>query len=438
MAIDVAEPAAAEAIAHPASVPVMEGTPATRWIQLGAGVVCMAMIANLQYGWTLFVDPIAKTNHWDRASVQLAFTFFVMTETWMVPLKAWFGDRYGPRPVMMAGACLIAAAWVINAYAASLGMLYLGALVGGLGAAAIYGTCVGNALKWFPDKRGLAAGATAAGFGAGAALTVVPIGNMIAAQGYKHAFLVFGIGQGLVVLAVGLMLHAPKILHPPMVRRLSIPQAKRSVKPNEAVRTPVFWLLYVIFVLVAAGGLMTAAQLAPIASDYGIAKTPVSLFGIGALALTFALSLDRILDGLGRPLFGMLSDRIGRENTMAIAFSTAAIMLLLLGLAGRDPYVFIFASAFYFLVFGEIYSLFPATCGDTFGSRYASTNAGMLYTAKGFGALLVPIASVIAAHYGWRAVFMVTVGFNVIAAVLALFVLAPVRRRYIAESFIMR
>ncbi len=437
MLTDAAE-SAADTIARPVVVPVMEGTPATRWIQLGAGVVCMAMIANLQYGWTLFVDPISKTNHWDRASVQLAFTFFVMTETWMVPLKAWIGDRYGPRPVMMAGAVLIAIAWVINAYAHSLGLLYLGAVVAGLGAAAIYGTCVGNALKWFPDKRGLAAGATAAGFGAGAALTVVPIAQMIAAAGYRHAFLVFGIGQGLVVLLVGLIIHAPKILHPPIVRRLSIPQAKRSVKPNKAVRTPVFWLLYVIFALVAAGGLMTAAQISPIANDYGIAKTPVALFGISAAALTFALSLDRILDGLGRPLFGMLSDRIGREFTMGIAFTTAAAMLLLLGIAGRDPVVFVVASALYFLVFGEIYSLFPATCGDTFGSRYASTNAGMLYTAKGFGALLVPIASVIAAHYSWEAVFMVTVGLNVTAALLALFVLRPMRRRYIADSFIMR
>ena len=437
MLTDAAE-SAADTIARPVVVPVMEGTPATRWIQLGAGVVCMAMIANLQYGWTLFVDPISKTNHWDRASVQLAFTFFVMTETWMVPLKAWIGDRYGPRPVMMAGAVLIAIAWVINAYAHSLGLLYLGAVVAGLGAAAIYGTCVGNALKWFPDKRGLAAGATAAGFGAGAALTVVPIAQMIAAAGYRHAFLFFGIGQGIVVLLVGLVIHAPKILHPPIVRRLSIPQAKRSVKPNKAVRTPVFWLLYVIFALVAAGGLMTAAQISPIANDYGIAKTPVALFGISAAALTFALSLDRILDGIGRPLFGMLSDRIGREFTMGIAFTTAAAMLLLLGIAGRDPIVFVVASAFYFLVFGEIYSLFPATCGDTFGSRYASTNAGMLYTAKGFGALLVPIASVIAAHYSWEAVFMVTVGLNVTAALLALFVLRPMRRRYIADSFIMR
>lgn len=438
MASDAVDPArGTAALSLEASAAKAAATPG-RWIQLGLGILCMTMIANLQYGWTLFVDPIAKTQHWDRGSVQWAFTIFVLTETWLVPVKAYFVDRHGPRPIVMIGAVLIASAWILNSFAASLFVLYAGAVVGGLGAAAIYGTCVGNALKWFPDKRGLAAGATAAGFGAGAALTVIPIGNMIAASGYQHTFLVFGIGQGVVVFLAALGLNAPKILHPPIPKRLSIPQAKRSVKPAVAVRKPVFWLLYVTFVMVAAGGLMTAAQLAPIAADYGIAKTPVTLAGISMVALTFALTLDRILDGLGRPLFGLLSDRIGREPTMGIAFSVAALMLFLLGVAGRDPLVFVLASAFYFLVFGEIYSLFPATCGDTFGSRYATTNAGLLYTAKGVGALLVPIASNLAKAQGWQTVFYLTVGLNVAAAMLAIFVLRPVRRRFIADSFLMR
>lgn len=409
-----------------------------RWAQLALGILCMAMIANLQYGWTLFVDPIGKANHWDRASVQLAFTIFVITETWLVPVKSWFVDRYGPRPVVMLGAALIAGAWVLNGLATSLAVLYAAAALGGFGAAAIYGTCVGNALKWFPDKRGLAAGATAAGFGAGAALTVVPISQMIAASGYRHTFLVFGIGQGLVVLVASLFLHAPEILHPARLPRLRIPRSKRNFKPSRMVRQPVFWLLYLAFVLVAAGGLMTAAQIAPIAADYGIAKSPVALAGLSFGALTLALSLDRVLDGLGRPLFGLLSDRIGRENTMGIAFGFAAAMLLLLGTKGREPLVFVFASAFYFLVFGEIYSLFPATCGDTFGPKFAATNAGMLYTAKGTAALLVPLASVLAHAYGWRPVFFITVGLNVAAALLALFVIKPIRMRFIADTAIMR
>lgn len=409
-----------------------------RWLQLGLGILCMTMIANLQYGWTLFVDPIGKANHWDRASVQLAFTIFVVTETWLVPVKSWISDRYGPRRVMMLGGVLIALSWTLDSMASSLTVLYIGAAVGGFGAAAIYGTCVGNALKWFPDKRGLAVGATAAGFGAGAALTVVPIGHMIATDGYRHTFLVFGLGQGLVVLLASLALHAPSVLHPAKLPRLRIPQSKRNFKPNKVVRQPVFWLLYIAFVAVAAGGLMTAAQIAPIAADYGIAKSPLSIAGLSFVVLPLALSLDRILDGIGRPLFGLLADHIGRENTMAIAFSFAALMLLLLGLHGRDPIVFVLASALYFLVFGEIYSLFPATCGDTFGPKFAATNAGLLYTAKGAAALLVPLASVLSRDHGWRPVFEIAVGLNVGAALLAFFVIKPIRLRFIADTAIMR
>lgn len=410
---------------------------ARRWIQLALGILCMAMTANLQYGWTLFVDPIAKAQHWDRASVQWAFTIFVITETWLVPVKAWFMDRYGPRPVVMLGGVLIAVAWVLNSIATSLAMLYLAAFVGGLGAAAIYGTCVGNALKWFPDKRGLAAGATAAGFGAGAALTIVPIGKMIATSGYQQAFLVFGLGQGIVVCLAALFLTVPTVLHPAKQKLLRIPQSKRNFKPEIMVKQPVFWLLYLPFVMVAAGGLMTAAQIAPIAGDYGIAKTPVSIAGITAATLTFALTLDRVLDGFGRPLFGLLSDRIGRENTMGIAFFTGALMLLLLGNYGKDPVIFVLASAFYFMVFGEIYSLFPATCGDTFGPKFAATNAGLLYTAKGTASFLVPLASILAKAHGWQSVFYLVVGLNVTAALIALFVLKPVRKRFIEATALM-
>ena len=408
--------------------------PANRWVQLAIGVVCMAMIANLQYGWTLFVDPIAKAQHWGRADIQIAFTVFVVTETWLVPVEAWFVDKFGPKPVILAGAILIGLAWVINSVAATLPVLYLGAVVGGIGAGCVYGTCVGNALKWFPDKRGLAAGATAAGFGAGAALTVVPIAAMIKADGYQHAFLVFGIGQGLVVAFLSAFIQKPNYLGPAAKKRLAIPQTNANFEPRHVLRQPVFWVLYATFVMVASGGLMTAAQIGPIAKDFGIAGTPVSIAGFTMAALTFAISLDRILDGFGRPLFGFVSDRIGRENTMGIAFTTAALMLALLAYDGANPIVFVLASAVFFGVFGEIYSLFPATCGDTFGSKYATTNAGMLYTAKGMAALIVPLASVLAKSQGWYAVFIITVCLNATAALVALFVLKPMRLRFINRT----
>ncbi len=405
-----------------------------RWLQLAMGVVCMAMIANLQYGWTLFVDPIDAKHHWGRVDIQWAFSLFVLTETWLVPVEAWFVDRIGPRLVIMFGAAMIALAWIVNASADSLPTLYAGAVLGGVGAGSVYGTCVGNALKWFPDRRGLAAGLTAAGFGAGAALTVVPIAMMIKSSGYEQAFFTFGIGQGLVVFCLALFIRPPSTLGPATKKPSKFPQTRVDYAPLRTLAQPVFWALYLAFVIVACCGLTFAAQVAPIAKDYKIADTQVSLLGIQGAALAVGLSLQRIFDGFGRPFFGWLSDQIGREVTMFLAFSIAAAALYVVGDFGRDPMVFVAASAIYFLVFGEIYSLFPSTCGDTFGSRFAATNAGMLYTAKGTAALIVPYASALAASGGWHSVFMIGVALNAFAALFALFVVRPMRARHIAAS----
>jgi MFS transporter, OFA family, oxalate/formate antiporter len=415
---------------QPTAQPAAEA-PYFRWLQLAMGVVCMAMIANLQYGWTLFVDPIDAKYHWGRAAIQLAFTLFVVTETWLVPVEAWFVDKYGPSIVVAFGGVMIAIAWVLNSYADTLVLLYVAAIVAGIGAGAVYGTCVGNALKWFPDRRGLAAGATAAGFGAGAAITVVPIANMISASGYQSAFFTFGIGQGVIVLLLAFFLRKPSRVMPAKKKQLNLPQTKIDFTPPQVLRSPIFWVMYLVFVMVAAGGLMTAAQIAPIAKDFKIANEPVGILGFQMAALTFAISLDRIFDGFGRPFFGWVSDQIGREHTMFIAFSTAALMILTLSVYGHIPIVFVLATAVYFGVFGEIYSLFPATSGDTFGAKFATTNNGMLYTAKGTASLLVPLASIVAASYGWQAVFVIVVALNATAALLALFVIKPMRRAFI-------
>jgi OFA family oxalate/formate antiporter-like MFS transporter len=414
-----------------AATPSAPSSSGFRWLQLIMGIVCMAMIANLQYGWTLFVDPIDASHHWGRASIQLAFSIFVVTETWLVPIEAWFVDRYGPSIVVMFGGVMIALAWVLNSYADSLGMLYAAAVIAGIGAGAVYGTCVGNALKWFPDRRGLAAGATAAGFGAGAAITVVPIASLIASNGYQAAFFYFGIAQGLIVFVLAFFIRPPAAAMPAKRKQLNLPQTKIDFTPPQTLRTPIFWIMYLVFVMVAAGGLMTAAQIAPIAHDFKIADTPVTLAGVQMAALTFAISLDRIFDGFGRPFFGWVSDTIGREHTMFIAFGTAALMLLTLSAYGHNPIVFVLATAVYFGVFGEIYSLFPATSGDTFGVKYAATNSGMLYTAKGTASLLVPLASIVAKSFGWQAVFVIAVALNATAALMALFVIKPMRRAFI-------
>jgi len=401
-------------------------TASVRPIQLVVGILCMVMIANLQYGWTLFVLPIDNKFHWGRPSIQIAFSIFVLFETWLVPIEGWLVDRFGPKIVVLVGGILVAIAWSLNSVAGTLTTLYVAAAIGGIGAGAVYGSCVGNALKWFPDRRGLAAGLTAAGFGAGSALTIIPIQGMIQTSGYEATFLWFGLGQGLVVIALSFLLRAPRPGEAPPSTRLR--QSPRDYTPVEVLVSPIFWVMYIMFVLVGAGGLMATAQLAPIASDFQIAKIPVSLLGLTLPALTFALSIDRVLNGLTRPFFGWVSDHIGRENTMFIAFGIEAAGIWALSQFGRDPVLFVMLSGVVFFAWGEIYSLFPSTCTDVYGEKYATTNAGLLYTAKGTAALLVPLANVLAAASGgWHAVFLVAALMNLTAAIMALAVLKPLR-----------
>jgi OFA family oxalate/formate antiporter-like MFS transporter len=408
-----------------------------RWWQLLFGVICMSMIANLQYGWTLFVNPIDEKYEWGRAAIQVAFTIFVLTETWLVPIEGYLVDKYGPRIVVVISSVLVGLSWVMNSFADSLTMLYIAAAIGGIGAGAVYGTCVGNALKWFPDRRGLASGLTAMGFGAGSALTIIPISSMIRADGYEATFLFFGLMQGIVVFILGWFLVAPGPGFRPAAASKAVSAAAtpaREYAPLEMIRTPVFWVMYVMFVLMATGGLMATAQLAPIARDFQIADIPVSLLGITLPALTFALSIDRVLNGVTRPFFGWVSDRIGREQTMFIAFTLEGIGILMLSAFGNDPVAFVLLTGLVFFAWGEIYSLFPATCADAYGRKYAAGNYGLLYTAKGTASLLVPVTSVMAASSGnWQTVFIAAAVMNLVAAFMALFVLKPLRLRMSAE-----
>ena len=408
---------------------------ATRWGQLIFGIICMVMIANLQYGWTLFVNPIDQKYHWGRAAIQVAFTIFVLTETWLVPLEGYLIDKFGPRVMIGGSGVLVAIAWVINSVANSLFLLYVGAAIGGIGAGVIYGGSVGNALKWFPDRRGLAAGLTAAGFGAGSALTVIPIANMIQSSGYQSAFLWFELGQGIVVVLVALFLSAPKPGEVNAPAAPAVAQTKRDYGPGEVLRTPVFWVMYAMFVMVGAGGLMATAQPAPITKDFNVGGIPVSILGITLPALTFALSIDRVLNGFCRPFFGWVSDNIGRENTMFIAFFAEGIGIWLLYLNANDPLLFVLLSGVVFFAWGEIYSLFPATCTDIYGRTFATTNYGLLYTAKGTASLLVPLANVLQVATGsWKVVFLVAAVLNIVAAVMALVVLKPMRIKTMSKG----
>jgi OFA family oxalate/formate antiporter-like MFS transporter len=406
--------------------------PVGRWVQLWLGVLCMVLIANLQYAWTLFVDPMDQAHHWGRVGIQLAFSIFVATETWLTPIAGAFVDRLGPargpRIAIAFGGLLVAIGWIVNAYADSLVLLYVGSAVCGTGGGAIYATCVGNAVKWFPDRRGLAVGLTAAGFGAGAAITIIPIGMVIAAHGYAAAFFWFGLGQGSILMVVSQVLRGPtQEVKLPLAPSSVVKQSATSFTPAEVLRSPIFWLMYLMFVAVSASGLMATAQLAPIAKDFGIDKT---IIFFGATLLSVALVVDSVLNGLARPFFGWVSDKIGRESTMGIAFALGAASYWLLAMFGASPWMFVLFGGLIFFTWGEIFSLFPSTCTDTFGPKYATTNTALLYTAKGTSAFLVPLANTLKGATGsWGTVFLVAAAANVVVVLLAVFVLKPMRTR---------
>jgi OFA family oxalate/formate antiporter-like MFS transporter len=400
------------------------------WTQLVIGIICMVMVANLQYGWTLFVGPIGEKFGWSKAAIQVTFTIFVLFETWLVPAEGYLVDKFGPRWMIVAGGILVGVSWWINSFASTLGMFYFSAVLGGIGAGAVYGTCIGNAVKWFPGRRGLAAGLTAAGFGMGSALTIIPIAKMIKSSGFQETFLTFGLFQGIVVVIAGFFIMAPTAQFIASAPKIAPGGSRYQATPVQMLGTPVFWLMYLMFVMMAAGGLMAVAQLAPIATDFGVAKVPVTLFGITLPALTFALSLDRILNGLTRPFFGWVSDRIGREQTMFIAFLLEGIGIIALANLGMNPVAFVLLSGLVFFAWGEIYSLFPSTVTDTFGAMYATTNTGLMYTAKGTASLLVPLTSLMAAKGNWHPVFIWAATLNIVAAILAIVVLKPMRAAY--------
>jgi MFS transporter, OFA family, oxalate/formate antiporter len=401
-----------------------------RWVQLAAGIISMVAVANLQYGWTLFVNPIDKAHNWGAAAIQVAYTTFILLETWLVPFEAYLVDRFGPRLLVGIGGVLVGLSWFLNSTATELWMLYVGMAVGGVGAGIVYGTAVGAALKWFPDRRGLAAGLTAAGFGAGSALTIIPIANMINSNGYQATFLTFGVLQGAIVVIASVFLRVPRTGEVPNVVT-KVRQVVRDFHPFQMLQQPVFWVMFAIMTMVGVGGNMATAQLAPVATSFGVDKVPVSLLGITLAALPFALSLDRIMNGLTRPITGWISDRVGREPTMTVMFGLQALTILALITTASNPLLFVIFSGLAFFSYGEIFSLFPAMSGDLFGRKFATTNYGLLYMSKGVASLLVPVGSALQAATGsWMPIFVVAIVLNAIASISCATILPRMRKTH--------
>jgi MFS transporter, OFA family, oxalate/formate antiporter len=353
-----------------------------RWVQLVASLLAMIMIANLQYAWTLFVQPMQAGTGWSLGDIQFAFTLFILFQTWVQPLDGWLIDRLGPRGFISAAGLLCGLGWAGIGYATSLPALYALYCAAGMGAAFVYSGSIGSALKWFKDRRGLAAGIMAAGFGGGTALFIPVISSLIASSGYRSAFLATGIFQGLIIVIVAQFLRHPPaesiaVQKGPAMSGSAI--GKRQFTTMEMLRTPQFYVMYVMFVLMATGGLLVTANAGPMAKSWGLSTA----------ALTLAATLSPIANGSSRVFWGWSSDRLGRENTMVLTFVLQSFCLLSVVLIGQQsPAMFATTLVLVYFTWGQIYSLFPATCGDYFGARHATSNYAVLYTAKGVASII--------------------------------------------------
>lgn len=389
-----------------------------RWVQLAASLVAMVMIANLQYAWTLFVEPIRQSTGWKLSDIQWGFTLFIVFETWIMPLEGWLIDRIGPRIFTTIAGVLCGVGWSGLAYATERWQLYAFYAVAGIGAAFVYSGSIASALKWFPDRRGLAAGIIAGGFGSGAALFIPVIAAMIHSSGYRTAFLVTGILQGVIILAVAQILRHPgpefAAAHP--ASRLARPRVRRNhdqFSTPEMLRTPHFYLLYFMFIAMATGGLLVTAQAGPVATEWGITRG----------ALTAALALDRLSNGLSRVAWGWLSDHLGRETTMAVAFILQSACLFSVLAVGRlSGMLFTVTLILTFFTYGEVFSLFPSLVGDYFGADHASSNYSFMYSAKGIASIIAGgLAAVLFEKFGsWSAAFYGSALLALISGLLAL------------------
>jgi OFA family oxalate/formate antiporter-like MFS transporter len=416
----------------------LAGRHGNRWVQLVLGLICMMAISSPQYVWALFTKPLTDSLGVSLAEVQVTFSLLIVLQTFLSPCQGFLIDRFGPRILLSAGAILTGLSWALAAGATTVAGLYLTyGVLGGIGTGIIYVGTVCHVAQWFPDRRGLATGLVAAGYGFGAILTTFPISRIIAASDYRHALVEFGVIFGAVGLISAQGLWRPAREWEPAQRPLTpaAPYQKqrlRSFTPAEMLKTPIFWIMFVMMTMMSTSGLMVVSQMGALTRDFGMADILV----LGLPALPLALSIDRFANGLTRPFFGWVSDHIGRENTMVIAFALEGLAMTIWLLTRRDAATFVLMSGVVFFGWGEIFSLFPSTLTDTYGSKHATSNYGLLYTAQGVGSVLGgPIAALLHEATGsWIPVFEAIIAMNFATAILAHFALKPLRRRWFAAG----
>jgi MFS transporter, OFA family, oxalate/formate antiporter len=410
--------------------PVASVISGKRWVQLGLGFIAMMTISSPQYVWTLFVAPFQATTGAALPAIQFTISLVIVLQTFTSPIQGFLVDKFGPRALIAVGAALSGAGWIASSQIATLQGLYLTyGLLCGVGTGIVYVGIVGLMVKWFPDRRGLATGVVAAGYGFGAILTTNPIYTMIQSVGYQQTLLIFGTIFAIIGVLAALWMRMPT--EHDALPAPTVTAGGRDIPPESMLRTKVFWLMFVMMTMMSTGGLMIILNFAPFSKDFGVAN--MMLFGFAALPL--ALTVDRVTNGLTRPFFGWVSDHIGRENTMAIAFLLEAAAVSVMVYYRNDPLLFVALSAVVFFGWGEIFSLFPSTLTDTFGAKYATTNYGFLYMAQGVGSVLGgPAAAYLHDFTGsWLPVFGLIIGLDTLTAILALVALKPIRREYMAK-----
>ncbi len=404
-----------------------------RWIQLLLGLVCMMAISSPQYVWTLFTKPLSSKLDVPLSQLQITFSILIVLQTFFSPFQGGLIERFGARRLIAIGTLLSGVSWILASQASSIGMLYLTyGIVGGLGTGIVYVGVVGQMVRWFPDRRGFAVGMVAAGYGMGAIITTFPIANSLAGRGLESTLWQFGLVFAIVgvIASQGLRSPGPTYLAP--VRATTVATTTRDLSPRQMLKMPLFWLMFVMMTMMSTSGLMVTSQMATFSRDFGVANAIV--FGLTALPL--ALTIDRFTNGLTRPLFGWVSDRIGRENTMFIAFALEGVAMALWLLTRDNATLFVLLSGVVFFGWGEIFSLFPSTLTDTFGTEHATANYGWLYISQGIGSILGgPLAALMHEATGsWIPVFATAVVLDITTALLALLVLKPWRRRYLAST----
>ena len=406
-----------------------------RWTQLVLGVIAMMAISSPQYTWTLFTGPLNKELGTTLAQLQWTFSLLVILQTWFSPFQAYLVDRFGPRLLISLGALLSGGSWVLASAATNIWTLYLTyGIIGGFGTGIIYVGIIGLMVRWFPDRRGLAAGLAAAGYGFGAFFTSFPIDSMIKSSGYAHTLVVWGIIQAVIGVAAALGLRMPPENNAmqPAAATPNTQQSLRSYSPREMLKSPIFYLMFVMMSMMSTSGLMVTSNVGPFAKEFGVADMLV----MGMAALPLSLTLSRVTNGLTRPFFGWVSDRIGRESTMALAFTLEAIAIVVLFHYIDQPALFVVLTGLVFFGWGEIFSLFPSTLTDTFGPQYAATNYGFLYIAQGVGSILGgPAAAYLKQATGsWTAVFVLVAVLDILTAFLAITALKAMRKRHFAAG----